>query len=665
MTDSEPTPISAEVASINKYLQDRAIPIQPEFLKRAGIEYAGAEEIAKVLGFHIPHALGIIIRYPGTEYATVRLVPGGPRCQKGTPQAYLSRWVDWPKIEGTLVLCESPLKALTWCGFGYNAMSAGGTTTIWMNGKQEWCLGFPHAAIELGSIHTVLIAFDSDTEGTNRDVSMAVRTLARALSERHAAVKVQIHVLPAPPEEYDGDKWGCDDAHKFHGPEWFRQWADDTDMRREPERDRVQQHFDELDEQYIFCRNPIGVIEQRTGTHIKAGDFKSALEVAREVPGERRPVPVAPMWLKRASRPEVEGYTYQPGRPMLTGGEYNNWREGELMPREGDITPWMDLITDAIKDEEIRTRMIECMAFQVQHRGTRLPKLLYFVGRQMGTGKSTQAVIMAKILGKHNSCWAVKDTLESQYNEDWAAKEISILDDIDTLKGGTWSKIKTQITSDTVNITQKYAPGRDQENYTVFYITANQSDIIKIEPGDRRVLMINFEPDVLHRGDDDPYWAAFYHWLETGGYEHIAFYLATYDLGGFNPHFQPPMTEAKAQAEAATMAPEIQFFEEFHDDPYSFLPKGRVVFSNLELWMMYSGEAPDPRNEKERKNLLRMGNAKQYLEKAGPRVTIPGAAGKIQLYWVSKEVAKENDQMTTQQKLRNLKQYTITLKSLV
>lgn len=661
MTDSAATPISAEVAQLEKYLQDRAIPTNPEFLERAGIEYAGAEAIADAIGFHIPHALGLLIHYPGTEYTTARLVPGGPRCPKGgLPQAYLSRWVDWPKIEGTLVLCESPLKALTWSGFGFNALSAGGTTTIYMPRRAAWCGGFPHAAIESGAIHTVLIAFDSDTEGLNHNVSRDLRTLARALTERHPEVKVQVHVLPAPPEGYPDEKWGCDDAHKYHGAEWFSKWAADPEVRREPERDLLQQHFDELDDRYIMCNVPPGVVRLDTGTHIKATEFKGLIEVSRQIPGERRPVPVAPMWLARGNRPEVEGYTYQPGKPMLTGGDYNNWREGELLPRKGDVTPWLDLINDAVKDVEVRTRMVECMAFQVQHRGTRLPKLLYFVGRQMGTGKSTQAVIMAKILGKFNSCWAVRDTLESQYNEDWAAKELSILDDIEVLKGGTWARIKTQITSDTVNITQKYAPGRDQENYTVFYISANQSDIIKIDPGDRRVLMINFEPDVVHTGDDDPYWAGFYHWLETGGYEYIAFYLSTYDLEGFNPHFHPPMTAAKAQAEEATISPEVAFYEEFNADPYSILPKGRLVFTNLELWMLYSGSPPEPNNERDRQQLLRRGNAKQYLEKVpGPRSYVDGK--RVHLYWASKDVAKEHGGSSRAHLARNIKKYPITL----
>ena len=103
-----PIAISPEIEQLYKYLENRAIPTDPEFLDNNGLELAGTERIAEVLGYRIPDALGIVIHYPHSDYKLVRLVGGaekGPRCPKGAPvEAYLPALVDWGTVSGTLVL---------------------------------------------------------------------------------------------------------------------------------------------------------------------------------------------------------------------------------------------------------------------------------------------------------------------------------------------------------------------------------------------------------------------------------------------------------------------------------------------------------------------------------------------------------------------------------
>jgi hypothetical protein len=287
------------------------------------------------------------------------------------------------------------------------------------------------------------------------------------------------------------------------------------------------------------------------------------------------------------------------------------------VPTKGDVARWLDLLHDAVHCKTTLHLMLSCMAYQVQNRGVRLEKLLYFVGREVGTGKSTQAAIMRRILGDANTGPIDKDQLEGVYNDCWAAKELAILDDVEKLKRGTWSKLKTHITSARVLITQKYVDARTQENYTTFYLSANQADILTTDADERRVLMVHFEPSVLHRDNDDPYWDDFYHWLDhEGGVEAIAHYLGTFDLTDFNPQFYPPMSTIKKEAIESTRDEDEDFVLRLIGDPQEYLPAERVAVTSHELYMLMTGEPYHAAHSTALREMGKMIGAKMLLRKA-------------------------------------------------
>ena len=653
ITDINEHTVPEPLQLFRQYLINRAIPIDNNFLSTNGIEHVGANRIAEVLGFS-PVTTdnkplhGILFKYPGTNYGTVRILGerGKPLCPKGKlPAAYLPTATDWRTVKGDLIICESPLKALTWSRHGYNALAAGGVTTVYMNTRQLWCSGFPHAAIESGAITGIRIAWDSDIE-SNHNVAHALRTLSRALNDRHPDCPVTIHALPEPPIEWsdihrkgvDNPSWGCDDAAKHHGENWFSEFANDLDTLQNPPRDILQDHLDYFDDSYVACLNPPKVINLRTGNFHAPSDFTTLVEPSKVVMGERKAVKSASVWLAHPQRPTVHGITYQPGQVEVVGdgehSEYNVWRASPVVPIKGDVSRWLDLLHDAIRDKVTLNLMLSCMAYQVQRRGTRLEKLLYFVGREVGTGKSTQAAIMSRILGIDNTGPIDKDQLEGTYNDCWAAKELAVLDDVEKLKRGTWAKLKTHITSDRVLITQKYVDARTQENYTTFYLSANQADILTTDADERRVLMIHFEPTVLHRDDDDTYWDDFYHWLDQeGGIEAIAHYLGTYDLSEFNPHFHPPMTQIKQDAIDSTREEDEDFILRLVADPTDYIPEERLVVTSHELYMLMTGENYHAAHASALREMGKMIGARLLLKKARPgQINIGGV--KTTLYYV-------------------------------
>ena len=520
---------------VRQYLINRGFPVDDEYLRGRGLEIAGPQRIKEVVGCTV-RGVGLLIKYPGCDYAIVRLMDGGPRCPKGVrPHAYLTPETDWGTVEGTIVLCESALKALTWSRHGYQALAAGGVTTV--HSKGEWCVGFPSSAIRSGAVDRLIIGWDSDIEH-NHNVVAALRRLCRQLRLEFPELSVEILPLPQPPEELGKKSWGVDDAYKFYGPEWFLEWAECRELRELPSRDEYQDHMDELDDKYVYCESEARVLRVRDGLMWTAATWAQEIEPWRLVPGEKRPIPVARDWLRRQDRPMVERLGYHPGGDQLVGREYNLWKPSPIKPVAGSVERWLDLLNDAVKDQEVRRLLIQCMAYQVQHRDKQLQKLLFFVGREVGTGKSTQAEIMKKILGSHNTGWVTRDSLESSFNSSWAGKELVVFDDVQILKKDMWSKLKSHLTSEEVEIKEKYREPRLQTNYATYYVTANSADVIATDASERRVLLIPFEPSVLHRESNDPYWREFHGWLNKGGgIQAIAHYLLTLDLGDFNPDF--------------------------------------------------------------------------------------------------------------------------------
>ena len=433
----------------------------------------------------------------------------------------------------------------------------------------------------------------------------------------------------------------------------------------EPERDKLKDHLDALDEQYVLIERTMEVVRLEDGMISNAANWKNYQEAWRVVPTETtKVIRAAAVWLAAKKTTVVTDYIYTPGGQVLEGGKFNLWRPSEVIPKAGDVSLYLDLINDAIECETTRKLLIQCMAYQVQNRGARLPKLIYISGTKVGTGKSTIVSILKDIIGNKNTGWITRTALEGGYNASWAAKELVVLDDIAKLKADTWGMIKTHITSQEVEVTEKYMPARQQPNYAVFYISANVSDILTTDADDRRVLMVDFRPSTLHRDIGDPYWPTFHKWLARGGIEAIAHYLGTLDLSDFDPDFYPPYSALKEAAIESTRDDDANWLIDYFDRPHHYVPEEREVITGLELWTLYSQQAATPANLHERRELCRVAVVNNGMQKAvSKQMEFDGV--KCTVYHVPGQGSKTYNNRTDRKQIqlyrKNIKDFPITL----
>lgn len=660
-----------------KYLEERGFPDSAKLREDHKVEFAGTARCYGALGkapVKNDTRVGIIFHYPNTDYSTVRWMgtyidqwgvrKGKERkleCPHGVhAPAYLPH-VDWNNFSGTLYVCESALKALVMNVNGYAAV--GGNGTFGLFNKNGWADGFPHELIA-EYVKRVEILYDNDYR-RNGQVRLAIRRLGNALKEMHPDIPVLHKPLEDPPvgsrywDESRGKHaggWGIDDAIVTLGKEWLDDWLKDDTDAREIESTELQKHFDELNDQYAVCHHPDAIINMRTGNAYKRTSFCQLLESTRVLFNDKgKPMSVAEAWVKYPERTEVQRIVYSPGMPQLADNSYNRWVDDgveEYLPSEDEedsyIAPFIRTYKNAIPDEETRQLLMLSLAYMVQNRGNKLNKTFLFVGPLQGTGKSLLAQTMGKIVGSRNFSSIGAEDFTGDFNSAFTAKEVVLIDDAYSFTKPAAAKLKRYITDETLIVNPKGVQQYEVDNHAVFFITANEFGVLPFDANDRRVLPVLFDPTV-HYPSGSSWWEDYIHWLDHGGYGKVRHWLATLDLGDFNPNFVPPLTDTKRHMIQATKSPVEQWVEDIKEDPEGALGNKRSCFSPKELWLLYSGGEEPTRGDT---RVLGAALTKYFWQANGGR-PVRTTHG-LSRYWVVNGDGREWDSKMTQ---ADIKQY--------
>jgi hypothetical protein len=122
---------------------------------------------------------------------------------------------------------------------------------------------------------------------------------------------------------------------------------------------------------------------------------------------------------------------------------------------------------------------------------------------------------------------------------------------------GFYEHTKTLITAppETLLIDEKNVKAYRVPNLVgVIFTTNHRTDGLYLPEDDRRHYVA--WSDTLSADFDPDFWTTFYAWLDAGGRDHVAAYLAAVDLSDFDPKAPPPKTAAFWNIVAAGRAPE-------------------------------------------------------------------------------------------------------------
>lgn len=285
--------------------------------------------------------------------------------------------------------------------------------------------------------------------------------------------------------------------------------------------------------------------------------------------GAEKPIK-ASQWLDQNRA--VEQMTWAPGMPMViedrlvSGG---GWTErpgcrtfnlyAPPAPLEGDANAagrWLEHMRRVFPAET--DHLVRWLAHRVQRPGEKVNHALVFGGAQ-GIGKDTILEPVKYAIGPWNFIEVSPPQLLGRFNGFVKSvilrmSEARDLGDIDRYGLYEHLKILTAAPPDVLRVDEKNVREYAAMNVTGVIITTNHIDGIYLPADDRRHFVAWSE---LRKEDfSESYWRDLYRWYTAGGIGHVAAYLRTLDLSGFDPKAPPPKTAAFWRVVDAGRAPE-------------------------------------------------------------------------------------------------------------
>jgi hypothetical protein len=216
------------------------------------------------------------------------------------------------------------------------------------------------------------------------------------------------------------------------------------------------------------------------------------------------------------------------GDPLRAGRWVEHWHE--LYPSEAD-------------------HIIAWFACRVQHPEIMINHAL-LLGGAPKIGKDTLLEAVVKTVGEWNFRSIKLNDLVAKNNDFLQTIILRVNEARDVGEQGTvdryrlYDHIKDTLTSppSTLRVNIKYVPEFEIMKCLGMVVTTNHRDAFYLPPDDRR-FFVGFSE---RRGEEFPaaYWNEFWGWYAAGGFEHVAAYLFTHDLSGFDPKAEPPKTDA-------------------------------------------------------------------------------------------------------------------------
>lgn len=279
----------------------------------------------------------------------------------------------------------------------------------------------------------------------------------------------------------------------------------------------------------------------------------------------------ASAWLDKNS--PVEQMTWAPGEPLVIrdrliadGGWHeragvaclNLYRPPTIAHgNANEAATWCEHVRKAFPVHA--DHIIKYLAHRVQHPETKINHALV-LGGEPGIGKDTILEPVRQAVGPWNFAEVSPSQLVGRFNGFiksviFRISEARDLGDVNRYSFYEHMKVFAASPPDVLRCDEKHLREHSVLNCCGVVITTNyKTDGIYLPANDRRHFVA--WSDLKKEDFPDNYWNELWGWYRTGGYEHVAAYLAQFDLSSFDAKAPPPKTEAFWDIVNANRAPE-------------------------------------------------------------------------------------------------------------
>jgi hypothetical protein len=243
----------------------------------------------------------------------------------------------------------------------------------------------------------------------------------------------------------------------------------------------------------------------------------------------------------------TQGRTYRPGAAELIteSGKLliNLWRPSDLVPREGDPSPWLDHISMLFPDPTARGHFLDWIAFVLQFPGRKIGHAIMLYSEEQGVGKDTALVPLVRGVGNANIAKIEPDDLTGTFTA-YLKSQVIICNEMANFERRTvYNRLKAHLEmSDTwLPINEKFQPRYQVLNRQNWIFCTNSANAVSLEETDRRFWIYECAGHRLSNRDADKLYA----WFDSGGDAIVVYWLLHRDISKFNPAHAPPTTDAK------------------------------------------------------------------------------------------------------------------------
>jgi hypothetical protein len=276
-------------------------------------------------------------------------------------------------------------------------------------------------------------------------------------------------------------------------------------------------------------------------------------------------------WLDR-ERP-VEQITWAPGEPQVIEGRltseggwverpgcnvFNLYQPPVIKPGDASAAkPWIDLLKLVFPQDA--THILNWLAHRVQRPHEKINHAIIMGGAQ-GIGKDTILEPVKAAIGPPNFVEVSPQHMLGRFNGFVKSvilrvSEARDLGDVDRYAFYDHMKTYTAAPPDVLRVDEKHAREYSVHNVCGVIITTNHKTNGVFLPADDRRHYVAWS-DLNRESFKADYWTNLYRWYNNGGVWHVAAYLRTLDISGFDAKAPPAKTAAFWDIVSAGKAPE-------------------------------------------------------------------------------------------------------------
>lgn len=262
--------------------------------------------------------------------------------------------------------------------------------------------------------------------------------------------------------------------------------------------------------------------------------------------------------------PEYQGYSITPD------GAYNYLRDWQYTPMEGDVTPYLEFCSYFFQDlPEFEPFFHDWVAQIIQKPWEKNFTSIIFASSLEGVGKSALAEYIAAIMGVGKNCPAGicgPDEIFKEKNEVLNGKLLVVVNEPSSDRDDHNKTLKHLITSDFINIDNKYGLKYTTRNYINLIMTTNAAYVTKMSKNSRRDAL--YCPTTLTRDDGYIMTNKLLDWSKKdNGYAKVLNWYLCRDISEYKPTASAPNSKHKKNAVMASQTT----IEDFADELYEII----------------------------------------------------------------------------------------------